>query len=235
MTKISLLEMGKTKKRNVREAILSVLSTEFPLSIKKIYNKVKKEHNLDVSYQAVFKIINGMLEDNVLEKLDKEYKLNIAWIKDLENELDMIKKSYMGYDNEKKEPLQDRVNSFIAEVAPKIKEYLGGDEACVVGVSGGGGIIFGVALFSYLLKEGVKASYIEYDRIKQEYQGKLIIPKKELENKKIIIVDSSIYTGKTHNTILERLSKVKKLFNIKGIKYAVEKDSIGLADFSREI
>ena len=76
MTGISLLEMGKTKKRNVRETIISILSREYPLSIKKIFNKVKKEYHLDVTYQAVFKLIKEMIEDSVLEKSDKEYKLN---------------------------------------------------------------------------------------------------------------------------------------------------------------
>lgn len=233
MTKISLLEMGKIKKRNVRETIISILSKEFPLSIKKIYNKVKKEHNLDVTYQAVFKIIKEMIEDNILEKLDKEYKLNINWIKDLENELKIIKRNYIQDDNVSDEPLQKRINEFIFELGPKIKEYIGKDQACLIGITTGGGIIFGTALFRYLLKEGIKITYSEYDQIKESINEKLTIPKEKIENKKVIIIDSSIYSGKTYNLIMEKFAKNKKSFNIKDIKYAADKDLIGLADFSR--
>ena len=93
---ISILDMGKTKKRNVRESIISILSRDYPLSIRKIYNSVKKEYKLDVTYQAVFKLVKEMLGDNILQKADSEmeYQLNIEWIKQLEDELRIIKEKY---------------------------------------------------------------------------------------------------------------------------------------------
>lgn len=235
MAKISLLEMGKIKKRNVRETIISILSREFPLSIKKIYNKVKREHSLNVTYQAVFKIIKEMLDDNILEKSEKEYKLNINWIKDLENELEIIKRNYVENNTEKSDKyIQKRVNEFVSELGPKIKKYIGKDYACIIGVSSEGKL-FAIGLFKYFLKEGLNVNYTEIDKIKQASEEKLIISRKEIENKKILIVDKAIYSGKTYNMIMNKLARFKKPFNIKDIKYVVDEDMIGLSDFSIKI
>lgn len=232
MANISLLDMGKIKKRTVRETIISILSKEFPLNIKKIYSKIKKEYNLGVTYQAVFKIMKEMQEDNILEKSDKEYKLNINWIKDLENELEIIKKNYLSK-KVLEEPLQNRINSFVSKLGPKIKNYVGKEEVCIIGISGPGKF-FAIAISKYLLKEGIKVNYIELNKDKQQSQEKLILQKKDLENKKVIIVDRAIYSGKIFNNIMEKLSKVKKSFNIKDIKFIVDEDLLGLSDFRND-
>ena len=231
MSNISLLEMGKTKKRGVREATISILSREFPLSIRKVYNKVKKEYNLDVTYQAIFKTIKGMLDDNILEKSEKEYKLNINWIKQLENELDIIKKNYLGDSKEKLDDLQNRINKFVAEIGPKIKEYVGKDEACVVGVSGGG-FNYSIALWKYLKREGLNINFVKLDKTEVIKGDKIKLEKKEFENKKVIIADGAIYTGTTYRAIISKIDSLKKKFKIKEIKYAVPYDTLGLADFS---
>lgn len=231
MTNISLLEMGKVKKRNVREAIISILGREYPLSIRKIYNKVKKEYNLDVTYQAVFKIIKELVGDRVLEKSEKEYKLNIEWIKELENEINLLKRNYLKDKDASNEPLQKRINEFISELGPRIKEYIGKDEALIVGVSGGGKF-FAMALLKYLLREGSNVKYSEVNWHSRSDE-KLLFKRSEVENKKVILVDSEIYSGITFRVIMEKLNKIKKRFKIKDIKFVADRDILGLADFSR--
>lgn len=233
MTNISLLDMGKIKKRSVRETIISILSREFPLSIKKIYNKVKKEYNLNVTYQAVFKIIKEMIEDNILEKFDKEYKLNISWIKELENEISIIKKNYLNEANNSEEPLQSRINNFISKLGPKIKECIGKDKACIMAVSGGGRL-FAMPLFKYLLKEGKDVKYNEINWLPHSKIKSPLFEKENLKNKKLILVDSEIYSGTTYHTVMENFNKIKKKFNIKDIKFVADRDIGGLADFSNK-
>lgn len=229
MANISLLEMGNTKKRGTREAIISILSREFPLSIKKIYNQVKKEYHSELTYQAVFKLVKEMMQDNILEKSDKEYKLNINWIKQLENEIGVIKKNYGGGGKEVNENLQGRINEFVAKLGPKIKEYIGKDEACVLGVSGGGRI-FAMGLLKYLLREGTNVKYSELSWLDQEKNP--LIKKEDVEGKKVILVDSEIYSGDTYKIVMEKFSLLKNKFKIKDIKFVADKDVRSLADFS---
>ncbi len=230
MTNLSLLEMGKIKKRSVRETIISILSKEFPLNIKKIYNKIKKEYNLGVTYQAVFKLIKEMLEDGILKKNDKEYQLNLEWIKELENELNIIKKNYLK-ESEATEPFQDRINKFISELGPKIKEYIGKDEACVVTLSGTG-YYYALNLWKYLQREGKNVNFIEIKKIDLTSGKKINFNRKDLENKKILIVDYGIFSGSFYKLLIDTIKPLRNRYKIKDIKFIVDIDLVGLSDFA---
>lgn len=75
--------------KNTKEAVILILSNEWPLSAKKIYNKVRKM-GLSVTYQAVFKTIKQLLDEGTLQKDDKEYKLNVDWLKRMDKESERI-------------------------------------------------------------------------------------------------------------------------------------------------
>ncbi len=92
---IDALNFGDEKVKNL---IISILSKEWPLSAKKIYNKIKKEGK-NVSYQAVFKSLKSLNKQNILSKLDYKYSLNKEWLKDTSNFYEEISNSY--HSNEK--------------------------------------------------------------------------------------------------------------------------------------
>jgi len=230
--KISLVEMGKTKKRNVRESIISILSRNFPLSIRKIYNSVKKDYKLGVTYQAVFKMVKGMMDDGIIEKEEKEYRLNMGWIKQLEDELSVIRNNYNMLRDERIKEIQGSINKFISKVGPQIKNYIDVDSSCIIGVSGGGRI-YGMALWRYLVREGLDSKYINYDPFEEISRKGIGIKKEDVRSKKVILVDSAIHSGKTYEVVMRKINKHKKILNIKDIKFAVDRDMIGLADFSR--
>lgn len=232
MVNISLLEMGRTKKRNVREAVISILGRNFPLTIRKIYNQVNKEYHLGVTYQAVFKILKELTEDCIVQKENKEYRLDMNWIKQLENELEVIKHNYGGSEkSEEKE--QSRINSFIAEIGPKIMEYAGHDNICIVGLIGSGhGDKYAISMWRYLLRERKNANFVELSRYSLIKSEPIKLSQKDFENRKVIIVDDEIIGGTNYRLSMKRLSSLKGKLKIKDIKYAVYKDAAGLADFS---
>ena len=71
---------GLGKEKNVKDCIISILSNKWPLSGKKIYNIIRKQYELSVTYQAVHKALKQLAEDDVLLKTGREYKLNDEWI-----------------------------------------------------------------------------------------------------------------------------------------------------------
>lgn len=232
MTKISLLDMGKTKKRNTREAIIQILSNEFPLTIKKVYNHVKKEYKLDITYQAVFKLINEMLEDGILEKSDREYKLNLVWISSVHSEVAKIESNYFKSLGKEIPRSDTRILNFIDKVGPSVKQYLNGEEGCIVSISGGAGIFYAVALWKYLLREGESITFEELDKINLIKGNPLKMNSQNLEKRKLIMVDSAIHTGTIYRHAMEKMNSLKGRLKIKDIKFAVDSDSTGLADFS---
>jgi len=74
---VTIPTLGKPK--NVKDAVIAVLTNEWPLSARKIYNKVRNM-GLNVSYQAVHKAVCELLESGMLIKRDKSYELNIEWL-----------------------------------------------------------------------------------------------------------------------------------------------------------
>ncbi len=230
--KVSLISMGKIKKRNARESIIAILSRKFPLNIKKIYNAVKKEYNLDLTYQAIFKLVKEMHEDGLLEKEGMEYRLNIGWIKQLEDELKIIKYNYcsLSSDSSDLSDVFDISNRFVSAIGPEIKNYIGSDKACVIALKGR---FYGLALWKYLVREGIDCKYTEFVPIEEALKKKISVKKEDVEGRKVIVVDSAIFSGKTYEIVMKKLNKFKKALKIKEIKYVVDRDIAGLADFSR--
>ncbi len=81
------------KPATVKECIISVLSTNWPLTAKRIYHKIKA-HGFSVTYQAVFKAISELSGKGVLEKEGREYKLSLEWIEKIEGFSRNLKESY---------------------------------------------------------------------------------------------------------------------------------------------
>ena len=172
-----------------------------------------------------------MTEDNILEKKDSEYKLNIGWIKQLEHELSHIKKNYLADSKNQTESYHRDINEYVMKLGPKIKEYIGKDPACIIGISGGGKL-FGIALWKYLLREGTNASFIEYNTFEESSKDEMGFSKKDVEGKKVILVDIAVHSGATYKAAMNKISKYRNKFKMKDLKFAVYRDLSGLADFS---
>ena len=74
-----------TKDKSTKKIIIDILSSEWPLSLSKIYYKIKKKYGLGITYQAVHKAINELTGERILKKEKKEYQLSIDWINKIEN------------------------------------------------------------------------------------------------------------------------------------------------------
>lgn len=80
--------------KRTRELVIHILSDTWPLSAKKIYNIMRKEHGHSVSYQAVHKVLKEMTEASLLERKDRLYQLDSGWIKNLKGFSCKLEKMY---------------------------------------------------------------------------------------------------------------------------------------------
>ncbi len=74
----------ETKKANVKDLIVLLLSQEWPLTTKKTYNQLQKRYAKTCTYQAVFKAMKELEENKVLEKTEDGYRLDTAWLKKIQ-------------------------------------------------------------------------------------------------------------------------------------------------------
>ncbi|MBS3055766.1 hypothetical protein J4447_05040 [Candidatus Pacearchaeota archaeon] len=164
-------------------------------------------------------ILNREFNREEFDRLKQEFEelWNMSKRIDIEKSLEEEKDHYATTD--------ERVSRFVNVLSEKIKHYIGKDKACLLAMFPSG-TFFAIALRRYLLSKGKNVSYAELNR------SDIQIKKEDVWGKKVIVVDSSIYTGTTYRMIMNKIRPLKRKYHIKGIKYAVEYDMINLSDFS---
>ncbi len=65
--------------QRVRDQVLVILSEEFPLTTKELYNRIAKQGH-EVTYQAVHKVLAQLMNEGVVEKKDRALQLSRNWI-----------------------------------------------------------------------------------------------------------------------------------------------------------
>lgn len=86
---------SKEGSTDLKDLVISVLSIEWPLSAKQIHHKIVREHGKQVTYQAVHKVLKAMLSEGIIELKEKDYQLNIDWIKKVHFLSEQLEKTYL--------------------------------------------------------------------------------------------------------------------------------------------
>lgn len=89
MIELSLPELGKESK-SAKDLVINILLEESSLSLMQIYNTIKKNYNISITYQAVRKAVELLLEKDILKKNNKSYSLNKSWFIKLKYFVDKI-------------------------------------------------------------------------------------------------------------------------------------------------
>ncbi len=77
-------------KSNLRGLVLSILSNEFPLKIFEIVNFIKKRYGRKVSFQAVSKEVNFLVNQKVLTRYGRDFSINKDWIDEVKKNVNEI-------------------------------------------------------------------------------------------------------------------------------------------------
>lgn len=86
--------LPKLVPKTVKEKIIVLLASEFPLTVKELKLKIKNNFNENVSYQSVHKELNHLISDEIIKCENKKYLLNIDWIKQVGLFSDLILSNY---------------------------------------------------------------------------------------------------------------------------------------------
>jgi hypothetical protein len=85
-----ITQIGKT---STRGQIIEVLTEEFPLTAKKIYNKMKISGS-GVTYHAVYDRISELMKEGVLKKVELQYMIDPKWVEKIGNSINKIRINY---------------------------------------------------------------------------------------------------------------------------------------------
>ncbi len=82
------------KQSTTKDYVITILGYDWPLSIKKIFNISKKRYAHKVTYQAVFKAVNELLEDGVIDRKEDGYQINMEWLKQIHRYTESVETNY---------------------------------------------------------------------------------------------------------------------------------------------
>ena len=82
------------KPTNTKDAVITMLALEWPLSLKTIYSKIKRKYGYSSTYQAVYKAVKELVEMQVLIEKEKRYEINIEWVKRVQSFTDIVETNY---------------------------------------------------------------------------------------------------------------------------------------------
>jgi len=91
VTTVPAIGSGKASTKNV---IISILSEEWPLSVREIFSRVQKNGNGSISYQAIHKTLQTLESEEIVKRNEKGFTLNPSWIKNIRSFGEQLDKSY---------------------------------------------------------------------------------------------------------------------------------------------
>lgn len=91
LTTLPILNESRTK-----DQIVTLLSYEWPLTLRKIHFKLKDGYGRNESYQAVYKAVKELTDEKILIRNGMEYCLNLDWLRNVKKMLSTIERNYTG-------------------------------------------------------------------------------------------------------------------------------------------
>lgn len=82
------------KSKNAKDIIFSILTKEQPLSQIEIFNRAKKLYNINLTYQAIRKAIETLIEQDIIKKDERKLSINKVWILDMKTFFDSLLTTY---------------------------------------------------------------------------------------------------------------------------------------------
>lgn len=93
MIELSIPQPGETSKQ-AKDLVFTILSKEKSLSLIQLYNEIKKNYNVSITYQAIRKAVDLMVEQQILLKQGKQYSLSKKWVLELKSFFDDLSVSF---------------------------------------------------------------------------------------------------------------------------------------------
>ena len=94
MTFEILMPEINNKPKNTKDAVISILTYEWPLTLRQIYYKLKKQYSFSCTYQSVYKAVKELKQKNILIKKEKQYEINVKWVKEVQSFTDIVETNY---------------------------------------------------------------------------------------------------------------------------------------------
>ncbi|MBU0460080.1 MAG: NACHT domain-containing protein, partial [Nanoarchaeota archaeon] len=115
----TLLWGPKKDSQQLKDFIVRVLSEVYPLTAKQLYKRIVQTYRSNLSYQAVHKIANELVDLGILIKIGSEYMINLGWLNNISDFALSVKNFYL---NKTKVNLPEEAPKSFLDVLEKYKQ-----------------------------------------------------------------------------------------------------------------
>ncbi len=93
MIELSIPQAGEETKTG-KDIVFSILSQQQPLSAIEIVRVARREYHVGLTYQAIKKAIDALVDQGVLGKEERVYRINKKWLMNVKETVDRLLTSY---------------------------------------------------------------------------------------------------------------------------------------------
>lgn len=83
-----------SKKKSVKDQVISSLSTKKSMSGKELHEKIIQENGRIMTYQALYKVLKTLENEGIISKNEKNFELNPEWIDSLKDYASSLEHAY---------------------------------------------------------------------------------------------------------------------------------------------
>ena len=94
MTLEIVIPEANVKDRTTKDLVFSILIEDVPKTLTQLHREIKRKYGILITFQAVIKAVNSLLDHNVLIKEGKLYSINEDWIFETRNFFDRLYTEY---------------------------------------------------------------------------------------------------------------------------------------------
>ena len=89
-----MLHLLDYRGQTTKARIVQLLGETWPLTKKRVHNALKREYNIQVTYQAIHRAVNELLDEGIIGKDGREYFLSPKWIEQIANSANALLDKY---------------------------------------------------------------------------------------------------------------------------------------------
>jgi len=79
---------------STKEIIVQILSKKWPLSLKELTIEINTYYRIRISTQAIYKVLNQLKTEKIIERIELKYKLDAKWIEKMQKLINSINQNY---------------------------------------------------------------------------------------------------------------------------------------------
>jgi hypothetical protein len=111
--------MSNAQGASSKDLIIKVLTEEWPLSAKEIFNRAKRLSSGPMTYQAVHKTLGVLEDEKIVSKADGKYSINLEWVNSVSDFASFLKKNL-----ESKEAVFPLQRSMVFSTVYEVDQFL---------------------------------------------------------------------------------------------------------------